>query len=190
MRVSLEAPGDHVRTRLLGLLATELDFESGGVSQDTGATEGLKLGIEGSTRSSTADWLGVVGRRGKRAYVVGSRAAPRGSSLRMSRVALYGDVPPDNPHLATLQTAVGHGLAARRDPNLIEHLRAQHVVLEICPSSNVATGAVLSLAKRPLPALLDAGVPVTLGSDDPPSSTPAFRSPWAATTRPCSAPAC
>jgi aminodeoxyfutalosine deaminase len=41
-------------------------------------------------------------------------------------------------------------------------------VLEVCPSSNVATGAVPSLAEHPLPALLELGVPLVLASDDPP----------------------
>ena len=37
----------------------------------------------------------------------------------------------------------------------------------MCPTSNVRTGAVRSLAEHPLPALLAAGVPVTLATDDP-----------------------
>lgn len=63
---------------------------------------------------------------------------------------------------------IGHGIAARRDPLLRAHLRERHVVLEVCPSSNVATGAVASLAEHPLPDLLADGVPVVLCSDDPP----------------------
>jgi len=63
---------------------------------------------------------------------------------------------------------VGHGIAARHDPALLDHLRHHEVTLEVCPSSNVATGAVRSLADHPLPLLLDHGVDITLGSDDPP----------------------
>ena len=37
----------------------------------------------------------------------------------------------------------------------------------MCPTSNVATGAVATLAEHPLPRLLDAGLAVTLCSDDP-----------------------
>jgi aminodeoxyfutalosine deaminase len=63
---------------------------------------------------------------------------------------------------------IGHGIAAVHDPRLLEHLREHHVVLELCPSSNAATGAVPSLAEHPLPALVELGVPVVLASDDPP----------------------
>lgn len=63
---------------------------------------------------------------------------------------------------------IGHGIAAADDPALLDRLREEQITLEICPSSNVATGVVPSLAEHPLPRLLDAGVPVVLGSDDPP----------------------
>ncbi|WP_203841569.1 adenosine deaminase [Winogradskya humida] len=63
---------------------------------------------------------------------------------------------------------IGHGIAAAHDPLLLEHLIEHNIALEICPSSNVATGAVPSLAEHPLPGLLSSGVPVVLASDDPP----------------------
>jgi aminodeoxyfutalosine deaminase len=63
---------------------------------------------------------------------------------------------------------IGHGIAAAGDPRLMERLRTDRITLEVCPSSNVATGVVPSLAEHPLPVLLDAGIPVVLGSDDPP----------------------
>jgi aminodeoxyfutalosine deaminase len=63
---------------------------------------------------------------------------------------------------------IGHGIAAAGDPALLDRLREERITLEVCPSSNVATGVVPSLAEHPLPRLLDAGVPVVLGSDDPP----------------------
>jgi len=63
---------------------------------------------------------------------------------------------------------IGHGIAAVLDPKLMEYLAATGVVLEVCPTSNVRTKSVLSLAAHPLPALVEAGVPVTINSDDPP----------------------
>ncbi|WP_425427024.1 adenosine deaminase [Streptomyces sulphureus] len=63
---------------------------------------------------------------------------------------------------------VGHGIAAARDPLLLAELVDHGVTLEVCPTSNVATRAVPSLATHPLPRLAAAGVPIALGSDDPP----------------------
>ncbi|WP_189221853.1 adenosine deaminase [Saccharothrix coeruleofusca] len=62
---------------------------------------------------------------------------------------------------------VGHGTSAVRDPALLRHLAERGIALEVCPTSNVRTGAVRSLAEHPLPRLLEAGVPVTLATDDP-----------------------
>ncbi|GAA4607617.1 adenosine deaminase/aminodeoxyfutalosine deaminase [Actinoplanes octamycinicus] len=63
---------------------------------------------------------------------------------------------------------IGHGIAAARDPELMDHLREHDIALEVCPTSNVCTRSVPSLAEHPLPALVAAGVPVTVNSDDPP----------------------
>jgi adenosine deaminase/aminodeoxyfutalosine deaminase len=63
---------------------------------------------------------------------------------------------------------IGHGIAAARDPRLLEHLAERGIPLEVCPTSNVCTRSVPSLAEHPLPALAAAGVPVTVNSDDPP----------------------
>ncbi len=63
---------------------------------------------------------------------------------------------------------IGHGIAAAQDPELLKYLAATGTVLEVCPTSNVRTRSVPSLAAHPLPALVKAGVPVTINSDDPP----------------------
>ncbi len=62
---------------------------------------------------------------------------------------------------------IGHGIGAIADPGLLEHLAGHRIPLEVCPTSNLRTGAVRSLAEHPLPRLLRAGVPVTLNTDDP-----------------------
>jgi adenosine deaminase len=63
---------------------------------------------------------------------------------------------------------IGHGIAAAQDERLMTHLRENGIALEVCPTSNVCTRCVPSLAEHPLPKLVAAGVPVTINSDDPP----------------------
>jgi aminodeoxyfutalosine deaminase len=63
---------------------------------------------------------------------------------------------------------IGHGIAAALDPLLMAELATAGIPLEVCPTSNVATRAVPSLAEHPLPALVAAGVKVSINSDDPP----------------------
>jgi len=63
---------------------------------------------------------------------------------------------------------IGHGTSAAQDPALLAHLAATGIPLEVCPSSNVATRAVASLAEHPIARFRDAGVVVTVNSDDPP----------------------
>lgn len=62
---------------------------------------------------------------------------------------------------------IGHGVSSADDPQLVEHLAAERIPLEMCPTSNVRTGAVARVEDHPLPRLLRAGVPVTLNTDDP-----------------------
>ncbi|MCW2497761.1 adenosine deaminase [Jatrophihabitans sp.] len=63
---------------------------------------------------------------------------------------------------------IGHGIAAAQDERLMARLREEGIVLEVCPTSNVCTRSVPSLAEHPLPILVANGVPVTINSDDPP----------------------
>jgi aminodeoxyfutalosine deaminase len=62
---------------------------------------------------------------------------------------------------------IGHGIAAARDAALMAQLRDDNVPLEVCISSNVCTGAVASLEEHPVRTLYDAGVPITINTDDP-----------------------
>jgi adenosine deaminase len=63
---------------------------------------------------------------------------------------------------------LGHGVRAVEDPALVRELADRGIVLEVCPTSNVALDAYPDYSAHPFPALRDAGVRVTLGSDDPP----------------------
>jgi adenosine deaminase/aminodeoxyfutalosine deaminase len=62
---------------------------------------------------------------------------------------------------------IGHGLSAARDPSVMALLRERQVPLEVCLSSNVATGVLARIEDHPLPHFLASGVTVTLNSDDP-----------------------
>jgi len=62
---------------------------------------------------------------------------------------------------------IGHGIRAADDPELMAHLRDRRIPLEVCITSNVRTGAVPSLEAHPVRVLYEAGVLITLNSDDP-----------------------
>ncbi len=62
---------------------------------------------------------------------------------------------------------IGHALSAIDDPELIEDLKSKKIVLELNPTSNVRTGVCPSFAAHPLRRYFDAGLLVTLNSDDP-----------------------
>jgi aminodeoxyfutalosine deaminase len=70
---------------------------------------------------------------------------------------------------------IGHGIAAIHDPGLMDLLATRKIVLEVCPVSNLRTGALStqlglaapSLRDHPLPQLVRHGIPVVLSTDDP-----------------------
>ena len=62
---------------------------------------------------------------------------------------------------------VDHGIAAASDPALMAKIVDRGIVLEICPTSNMRMRAVPDLREHPFPTLRDAGVRVTLNTDDP-----------------------
>jgi aminodeoxyfutalosine deaminase len=63
---------------------------------------------------------------------------------------------------------IGHGTSAVQDEKLVAHLVEHQIPLEVCPTSNVATRAVDVLENHPIKQMYDAGVLVTVNSDDPP----------------------
>jgi adenosine deaminase len=62
---------------------------------------------------------------------------------------------------------IGHGIHALEDPDLVEYLRGGDIFLDVCPTSNIRTGAVPGRASHPVRRLFDLGIPFTLASDDP-----------------------
>ena len=64
-------------------------------------------------------------------------------------------------------TRIGHGSRAADDPAILAWSADHGVTFEVCPTSNVLTGAARSVREHPLHAFLAAGCQVVLGDDDP-----------------------
>ena len=64
-------------------------------------------------------------------------------------------------------TRIGHGVRIVQDPSVVQMAVDRGVTLEVCPTSNVLTHAVESLEAHPVRKLFDAGVPITINTDDP-----------------------
>jgi len=116
----------------------------------------VSIGIGGDEVAGPAEWFADVYRYAREA------------GLRLTAHAGETDGP------ASIWSAleigaerIGHGIRAVDDPLLLTHLAKHQIPLEISIASNVATGAVSSLAAHPVRKLYDAGVPITLNTDDP-----------------------
>lgn len=62
---------------------------------------------------------------------------------------------------------IGHCVAAKDDDKLLEYLVEHNIGVESCPTSNYQTAIVVDTANHPIKAFLEAGVEVTLNTDDP-----------------------
>jgi adenosine deaminase len=78
--------------------------------------------------------------------------------------------PPGNVREALEQLGaerIGHGVRAKEDLAVLDLLRRFQVTLEMCPTSNMQTGIIPKLAKHPMYAFYQIGIPVTINTDDP-----------------------
>ncbi|WP_280548247.1 adenosine deaminase [Halomonas sp. 11-S5] len=95
----------------------------------------------------------------------------RARQLGISRVAHAGEEGPPDYILEALDLLdvcrIDHGVRCLEDPELVARLRDEGVVLTVCPLSNVRLRVVERMTDHPLPQLLDAGLRLTLNSDDP-----------------------
>jgi adenosine deaminase len=60
---------------------------------------------------------------------------------------------------------IGHGVNLQQDPSLFAPVRVRHITLEMCPTSNVQTRAVKTLAAHPIDRYMRYGLPVTVNTD-------------------------
>ncbi|MFJ1755287.1 adenosine deaminase [Kitasatospora sp. NPDC088134] len=63
---------------------------------------------------------------------------------------------------------IGHGTRSVQDPALVDYLGEHRIPLEVCPTSNLATRVVERIEEHPIRQMVDAGLLVTVNSDDPP----------------------
>jgi adenosine deaminase len=138
--LGLEA-ADHV-------LETALKFAGHGV---------VALNCAGSERTAIAPFAGHF----RRAKAAGLRSVPHAGEWAGARNVW-------DTLTYFLPDRIGHGVSAATDPALMATLADRGIPLEISPVSNVATGVFPSMREHPFPVLRDAGVVVTLNSDDPP----------------------
>lgn len=85
-----------------------------------------------------------------------------------------GEALEENSELNILDSAkklfaerIGHGIQCYRNPEILKFVVDNKIPLEVCPTSNILTGAVKNIEEHPIKKLLDSGVWVTLSSDDP-----------------------
>ncbi|MBX7232573.1 MAG: adenosine deaminase [Bdellovibrionales bacterium] len=62
---------------------------------------------------------------------------------------------------------IGHGVQIYRDPAVMEYVKEQNVILELCPTSNWLTQAIPDLTQHPFKKLKDFGIKTTINTDDP-----------------------
>lgn len=140
-------------TRQWGALAAEPVFNFAAANQHRGI---VGIGLGGFEELGPARWFTVLF----------EKARERGLRLTCHAGETTG---PQSvwDALAIGAERIGHGIRAIEDPRLLDELRYRDVPLEISITSNVRTGAVPSLEEHPVRRLFDAGVPITLNTDDP-----------------------
>ncbi len=118
----------------------------------------VALGLGGNERGFPPQWFAATFQQAQQAGLArvphaGEIEGPE--SIRAAIDLLHAD-------------RIGHGVRCIEDAALMEILRTRQIPLEICPTSNVRLGIYTDYAAHPLRRLWDAGLSITVNSDDPP----------------------
>ena len=122
---------------------------------DAGTVVGFGLSND-ERRGTTADFAPAfdIARRAGLALV------PHGGELLGAQAVME-----TLEHLAP--DRIGHGVRCVEDPAVLDAVAESGATLEVCPGSNVALGVYTDLSHVPLQRIVQAGIPVALGADDP-----------------------
>lgn len=129
------------------------------------------LELAASTRLASIDGIGLDSAEVGYPPSLFAEVYEQAAELGLRLVAHAGEEAPPAYIVEALDVLgverVDHGVQAAQDPALLARLAAERIPLTVCPLSNLRLRVVDDLAAHPLPRLIEAGVLVTINSDDP-----------------------
>ena len=141
------------------------------ISRDNPETQDQVIEIVLAARDQGVVALGLGGSEARFPAELFERAFERARQAGLPRVPHAGEHAGPRSIWAALRLLhadrLGHGVRCVEDPALVEYLRERQIPLEVCPTSNVCLGVYPDYATHPLRRLWDAGLLVTVNSDDP-----------------------
>ena len=142
------------------------------ISRDYPETQDRVLDVALAARDAGVVALGLGGTEARFPAELFERTFARARRAGLRRVPHSGENAGPDSIWATLRLLhpdrLGHGVRSIEDPALVDHLRQRQIPLDVCPTSNVCLGVYPDYAAHPLRHLWDAGLLVTVNSDDPP----------------------
>lgn len=126
------------------------------IRKEPGGSIIIGIGFGGPADSrSLLDYASTIARARDAGLLVVAHAGEQGSANDVADATTLG------------VERVGHAIGLMFDAELYERARARGLVVESCPDSSIATGAVASFAEHPIDRWMRDGALVTLGTDDP-----------------------
>jgi adenosine deaminase len=125
-----------------------------------------------AAREHGAVALGLAGDEGRYPAFLVAETFRRAKAAGLPRVPHAGELGGPERVWETIRLLapdrLGHGVRSIEDPALVAYLQERQLPLEVCPTSNIRLGVYPSYASHPLRRLWDAGLLLTVNSDDPP----------------------